>query len=46
MEREEDSFGILTSQSSSEESVQKIDAAEATERKRLWEEEIKAYYDR
>ena len=43
---EEDSFRILTNQSSSDESVQKLDAAEAAERKRLWEEEIKAYYDR
>ena len=43
---EEDSFRILTNQLSSDESVQKIDAAEAAERKRLWEEEIKAYYDK
>ena len=42
----EDSFQILTNQSFSEESVQKIDGAEAAERKLLWEEEIKAYYDR
>ena len=43
---EEDSFRILTNQSSSDESVPKIDAAEAAERKRLWDEETKAYYDR
>ena len=43
---EENSFQILTNQSSSEGSVQKIDAAEAAERKQLWEEETKAYYDR
>ena len=49
MEREcseEDSFRILTNQSSSDESVQKKDAAEAAERKWLWDEETKAYYDR
>ena len=43
---EEDSFQMLPYQSSSEEPVQKIDAVEAAERKRLWEEETKAYYDR
>ena len=43
---EEDSSRILTNQSSSKESGQKIDAAEAAERERLWKEEIKAYYDR
>ena len=43
---EEVSFQMLPYQSSSEESVQKIDAAEAAERKRLWDEETKAYYDR
>ena len=43
---EEDSLQILNNQSSSDESVQKIDVTEAAERKRLWEEEIKAYYDR
>ena len=39
---EEDLFRMLAKQSS----VQKIDAAEAAEKKWLWEEEIKAYYDR
>ncbi len=43
---EEDSFQIPPYQSSSEESVQKIDAAEAEERKQLWEQQRKAYYDR
>ena len=42
----EDSFQILTYQSLSEESAQKIDGAEAVEREWLWEEEIKTYYDR
>ena len=39
---EEDLFRMLAKQSS----VQKIDAAEAAERKWIWEEETKAYYDR
>ena len=49
MEREfseESSFRILTNQSSSAESVQKIDPTEAAEREQLWKEETKAYYDR
>ena len=46
---EEDSFRILTNQSSSEEScdqVQKEDPAAIALREKLWIEETKAYYDR